>query len=1029
MDYNILSSIRTARGFNRSVALLVILALLGLMLERVIYYTLNDNGVIEDENPVERIQRMAPQQARMLGLRKPADYKPAPLSPESRFSHSVQDIKEKLAFMDVDYRKTNIDQLAGEINDIRQTLLSLDKGVRADFAKTAEHIRQHKLPTVIQQRQADAVAHYEKNFTLMMDKLAAVDQATTPEAKKAKLEEAKEYLSRQQFKRSQQAFDPNNLPFNSVKPNRDNKPRIHEKDFAAAGLFNNPQQKLAALGDFTFDALPGATDPAYLAETDEVVITQAIRDQAQALNYDPVQIYHWVLNNIEWLPTWGSIQDSDITLGSKKGNAMDIASLLIALLRASKIPARYVHGTIDVPEANFRNWAGGFASVEAAMDFASSGGIPITGILSGGKVTKVRMEHIWVEAAIDYSPSRGARNIDADSWVQMDGSYKQYEILQGLDVAQTTQVNIESLEGDFVTSGTINGDENWASDFNSTILANGQNLAKTETESYISNAFVDPTVGDIIGGIRTIIKQHPVLPSSLQNHIVVTGKRYGAVPSLLQQKMVFSIGRDVLGFPINPVSIPWVKLNNHKVTLSFNLATEEDKQVLVSLFPEGGVTDIAQIPDSFPAYLINVVPELKVDGEIVMAGSAIALGTEIDFNFDTQLINRAVISKTYSLPSGSFLFIAAIAGSVSGVVLDQVNDKLTEDQARLESSDPVVTGGLTRENLFGNMFQAGSLGYYSQYIALSRLAGIQSGYHHILAGGLGSFGYEPKVTYFFGVPRTLQQGGIALNKPIVNMVATNDRNLQQKRAFATQIGVISSALESSIPEQMYSGPVDSIGGVSAVVAIQRALQQGQKVYHITGENQLLTLSNIHHDPQTMDEIRNAVTSGKEVFVHENPVAFSGWNGAGYIVYDSETGAGAYKISGGGNGDYTDGIVDKGFMLSDRYNDIKGLLDVLKDQSPIGQISSLLKLTKSFVSKLTKLVVKEGVQAADRYCLTGSQATGIKTSLDLLGKLSSATRYAPGAGNVATIGVMISYMYIFDTIIHFIKINKALDECN
>jgi hypothetical protein len=39
------------------VTLLVILALLGLMLERVIYYTLNDNGVIEDENIVEKIQR------------------------------------------------------------------------------------------------------------------------------------------------------------------------------------------------------------------------------------------------------------------------------------------------------------------------------------------------------------------------------------------------------------------------------------------------------------------------------------------------------------------------------------------------------------------------------------------------------------------------------------------------------------------------------------------------------------------------------------------------------------------------------------------------------------------------------------------------------------------------------------------------------------------------------------------------------------------------------------------------------------
>ena len=94
---------------------------------------------------------------------------------------------------------------------------------------------------------------------------------------------------------------------------------------------------------------------------------------------------------------------------------MDIAGLTIALLRASKIPARYVHGTIDVPAADFKNWAGGFTNITAAADFASSGGIPITSIVSGGQISQVRLEHIWVEAAIDYFPSRGVKNKDADS--------------------------------------------------------------------------------------------------------------------------------------------------------------------------------------------------------------------------------------------------------------------------------------------------------------------------------------------------------------------------------------------------------------------------------------------------------------------------------------------------------------------------------------------------------------------------------------------------------------------------------------
>ena len=48
-------------------------------------------------------------------------------------------------------------------------------------------------------------------------------------------------------------------------------------------------------------------------------------------------------------------------------------------------------------------------------------------------------------------------------------------------------------------------------------------------------------------------------------------------------------------------------------------------------------------------------------------------------------------------------------------------------------------------------------------------------------------------------------------------------------------------------------------------------------------------------------IRNAVNAGKEVTVHEKSINKHRWKGFGYIVIDSETGAGAYIIEGSGNG--------------------------------------------------------------------------------------------------------------------------------
>jgi transglutaminase-like putative cysteine protease len=151
------------------------------------------------------------------------------------------------------------------------------------------------------------------------------------------------------------------------------------------------------------------------------------------------------------------MQSAEHTLSSRRGNAMDIAGLEIALLRASDIPARYVHGTIEVDEARFRNWAGGYEDIMAASDYAASGGIPIQAIVEAGRVARIQiehvMEHVWVEAAVDYFPSRGAVNHSADAWIPLDPSYKQYEYLEGIDVAAVTGTDPQALAQSFLDSG------------------------------------------------------------------------------------------------------------------------------------------------------------------------------------------------------------------------------------------------------------------------------------------------------------------------------------------------------------------------------------------------------------------------------------------------------------------------------------------------------------------------------------------------------------------------------------------------
>ena len=137
----------------------------------------------------------------------------------------------------------------------------------------------------------------------------------------------------------QAPFDPNNLPFLNLQPLPDNTPRIQAEQFQADFPDVVAAMNDEALANDQSSPTPRGTEsnafdnPQWLSTSDEVVLTDAILAQAAELDNDPVQIYHWVRNTIDWIPTWGAQQDADITLGSQRGNAFDQASLLIALRR------------------------------------------------------------------------------------------------------------------------------------------------------------------------------------------------------------------------------------------------------------------------------------------------------------------------------------------------------------------------------------------------------------------------------------------------------------------------------------------------------------------------------------------------------------------------------------------------------------------------------------------------------------------------------------------------------------------------
>ena len=195
---------------------------------------------------------------------------------------------------------------AQALRRLGRELERLDRRLEANFAAVEAQLAAQALPTLILERHRAMRSHYRQEIERLFDELQALEEASDAPTRHERAQRLRAYLKAHPGWRAQQPFDPEDLPNRTLRPRPEHKPRLERRQFRAAGLHDHPRVRLAALGDFRFDGLPGADDPAYLAPSDEVTRSAAIAAQAAALAHDPVRIYHWVRNHIEWLPTWGA---------------------------------------------------------------------------------------------------------------------------------------------------------------------------------------------------------------------------------------------------------------------------------------------------------------------------------------------------------------------------------------------------------------------------------------------------------------------------------------------------------------------------------------------------------------------------------------------------------------------------------------------------------------------------------------------------------------------------------------------------
>lgn len=780
----------------------------------------------------------------------------------------------------------NADIERGELNRLKAVLRQLDAPVRTQFAAVEQHLHDHALPQEILDRHQAMVDYYTQELNDLLRELEALEAAADNPGRLHHAKAAKDRLKTQQNQRRQQPFDPNHLPL-QVPESKVRAPKDNQEELEDLMAQNEPVQ-IAALelsnGMLASSTVSVTPIPADLAETEDVQISNEIKAMAQSLDNNPVEIYQWVRNHIEFIPTYGSIQGSQLTLANQRGNAFDTSSLLIALYRAAGIPARYAYGTVQLPIEQVMNWVGGVESPMAALDLLDQGGIPCIAVSQGGVIQYIKLEHVWVEAYVDYIPSRGAKHFTGDSWVPMDASFKQYQYGQGMDLKNAVPFDDQGLLEQIQQGATVN-------EADGSIQNIDQNLVKTtlidyqdRIRTYVDSQKANPTVGDLIG-FKTIVEQKlPILASGLPYKVLVSGVRTAALSDSLRHKIRLflygSLQDRSLDSPVMSFTASLPSLAGKRLAFTYEPATSDDQAVIDSA--------INSYQTQLPAYLIRVKPTLTLDGQIVATGGAYTMGVK-------QVLSVAAVApwyqhnRDYQVTSGDFHVLGLNPAGITASAFTARSHQY--DLKNMKESDV--------HDYTAEMFHQIALAWWGEKEVFNDFIGAINRVVHYQLPSHTLAGTPLTVRYFFGIARSASYGSRVMDaqEDFITSVHAGGYS-EERRHFVRAAGYMGSYLEAGIYDQAFL--MDPGHSMSTITALKAASEKGVAIYSIDSAN-AAALNQIVTDPDDLQTMRNAVAAGLRVTTAQRDMTVDNFTGLGYILEDPKTGAAAYLISGGRNG--------------------------------------------------------------------------------------------------------------------------------
>ncbi len=726
----------------------------------------------------------------------------------------------------------------------KQALIALDPAVRQEQAAIAQRLAVAGLPDVILARQAATADMHAAQFSRLMAGLDTIETARGAELAAA-LAATRDLLAADRPPAREPPAD---------------QPLPRQKRKQVAPVLDLSTLSLASAGIAAVPASPPTQ--ADLDPTIDVQLTDEVMDLAASLGHSPLLIYRYVRDHVDFEAYLGSRKGSRETLLVGSGNDYDQASLLIALLRASNIPARYIAGEVYLPAGQVMNWLGVDDAATAASLLATAG-MQATAYGDGyGNIVAIAFNHVWVAAYVPYGNYRGIANDDTGKmWVPLDPSLKAYDYAPAVDIPAAMGFNAEAFIDSYITTmHEPSPVELYLQQIEAWMATNRPDLAYPD-DAFRARSVVPDTL--------------ELLPASPPFIVLSKDAEYAEIPASARHRIRFVI-EDNYGYTLLDHTVNLPTIASRRVTISYIPATPADEATIASY------GDLYLTPPN----LIHLKPVLRVDGAAVATGGSIAAG--ISHYSDMHFLP----------PSGDSNEVPAVynnitAGAYQGIGIDTYRVGMGIFVPATDGALP-DTDGITGEKLYRT-----AMAYLDRVDQADRT--IAETMQMAFTTSVSEAIVENVITVWtsYGTPVDWEWRGLIVDadrKIIGPFSAAGDTS--EEKAFMVLAGADGSISENRIFEDSYGEEA-----VSTIKILELSSDQGIPICRIQ-TSIAADCPGMAQPSSVVNAINNALAQGHHVTIPRTGITYYQWQGTGYIDMEPATGAAGYIIAGGQSGGAT-----------------------------------------------------------------------------------------------------------------------------